>query len=83
MAWGGMDGISLVLMIILHFDWVVYLSGLVKYFAYWALSSGENWNYLFGSGWVGPLYYGDWSGFSFFLCWYLLSMSAISSGRDD
>jgi len=29
-----------------HFVWVVYLSELVKYFAYWALSSGEIWNYL-------------------------------------
>jgi hypothetical protein len=34
MVWIWMDGIFLVLMIILHFDWVVYLSGLVKYFAY-------------------------------------------------
>ncbi len=60
MAGVWMDGSLGISDLFFHFVWVVYLAELVKYFAYRALSSGENWNFFPGSALVGRLYYDGW-----------------------
>jgi hypothetical protein len=56
-AWVWMDGILLAFLIIFVFRLGCLFVWAGEIFAYWALSSGENWNYLGGFGLVGLLHY--------------------------